>query len=130
MAHSVESRVPFVDHRLVELCLCLPDDFFFLGGRTKRLLTEAMGERLPPEVHARRDKFGFNTPGADWLRGELGDVLDAELHRSGPLNDIMVPAILQECFRNYRNNRSDICPEKLFSVACLAAWMRIFGVQW
>lgn len=130
MAHSVESRVPLVDHRFVELCMSLPDDLFFHGGKTKRLLTDAMGERLPIEVHSRRNKLGFSTPGADWLRGELGAVLESEIRRVGPLDEIMNTLVLQNAFRDYRNKRGNECPERLFSVACLATWMRIFKVQW
>jgi asparagine synthase (glutamine-hydrolysing) len=130
MAHSVESRVPFVHHRFVELCMSLPDDFFFRDGKTKRLLTQAMGESLPIEVHTRRDKLGFNTPGADWLRGELGVLLQDEILKSESLNQIMDISKLLDCFHSARKDQIGAFPEKLFSIACVAAWMRIFEVRW
>lgn len=90
MAHSREARVPFLDHRLVEHAASLPVELKVAGGRTKVVLREALGDLLPPEILARRDKVGFATPEAGWLRslGEslVGDVLrnvDDGLDRDG-----------------------------------------------
>jgi asparagine synthase (glutamine-hydrolysing) len=74
MAHSLEARVPFLDHRLVELCFSLPAHELIRGGETKSVLRRALGDLLPPNVRARRDKVGFVTPEGDWLRGPLGDL--------------------------------------------------------
>jgi len=74
MAHSLEARVPFLDHRLVELCFSLPPHELIRRGETKSLLRRALGELLPAQVRERRDKLGFVTPEADWLRGPLGDL--------------------------------------------------------
>jgi len=74
MAHSLEARVPFLDHRLVELCFSLPPDELIRLGETKSVLRRALGDLLPPTVRARRDKVGFVTPEGDWLRGPLGDL--------------------------------------------------------
>jgi asparagine synthase (glutamine-hydrolysing) len=74
MAHSLEARVPFLDHRLVELAFSLPPDELIRGGETKSVLRRALGDLLPPSVRARRDKVGFVTPEGDWLRGPLGDL--------------------------------------------------------
>jgi asparagine synthase (glutamine-hydrolysing) len=68
MAHSVEARVPFLDHRLVEFALGLPDDFKISGGTTKRVLRSAMEGVLPAEVQQRNDKLGFVTPEEHWVR--------------------------------------------------------------
>jgi asparagine synthase (glutamine-hydrolysing) len=62
MAHSIESRVPFLDHRLVEFCLSLPDGFKIKNGIRKQLLREAMQPELPEKVYRRTDKLGFETP--------------------------------------------------------------------
>ena len=74
MAHSLEARVPFLDHRLVELCFSLPADELIRVGETKSVLRRALGDLLPASVRARRDKVGFVTPEGDWLRGPLGDL--------------------------------------------------------
>lgn len=67
MAHSVESRVPFLDWRLVEFVLGCPDEFKLHRGVTKRLLRTALADRLPPEISGRVDKMGFVTPEAAWV---------------------------------------------------------------
>jgi asparagine synthase (glutamine-hydrolysing) len=75
MAHSVEARLPFLDHRLVELCLTLPAQAFIHEGRTKSVLRAALRDRIPPEILARRDKIGFATPESSWLDGLIGEVV-------------------------------------------------------
>ena len=65
MAHSIESRVPFLDHRLVEFVFSLPPEEKVRGAETKRLLRRAMAGTLPERVRQRRDKLGFAAdPGA------------------------------------------------------------------
>ena len=62
MAHGIESRVPFLDHRLVEFCLGLPDEFKIWRGLRKRILRETMRQDLPGMVYRRTDKLGFEIP--------------------------------------------------------------------
>jgi asparagine synthase (glutamine-hydrolysing) len=68
MAHSIEARVPFLDHRLVEFAFRLPGDFKIPApGRTKDLLRRSMRDTLPSEVLDRKDKIGFRAePTATW----------------------------------------------------------------
>ncbi len=72
MAHSLEARVPFLDHRLVELMFSLDGGELIHRGETKSVLRRALADLLPPEVRERRDKLGFVTPEARFLRGSLG----------------------------------------------------------
>jgi asparagine synthase (glutamine-hydrolysing) len=74
MAHSIEARVPLLDHRLVELAFSLPGDDLIRRGETKSVLRRALGDLLPPEVRNRRDKLGFATPEGRFLRGRLGEL--------------------------------------------------------
>jgi asparagine synthase (glutamine-hydrolysing) len=74
MAHSLEARVPLLDHRLVELAFSLPGDELIRRGETKSVLRRALGDLLPAAVSSRRDKLGFVTPEARFLRGPLGDL--------------------------------------------------------
>jgi asparagine synthase (glutamine-hydrolysing) len=76
MAHSLEVRVPLLDHRLVEAVLRLPARAHRQGDGPKPLLTAALGDALPPEVRARRDKQGFVFPFDRWMRGPLRYRLD------------------------------------------------------
>lgn len=71
MAHSIEARVPFLDHPLVEFSLALGNDHKIVGADTKRVLRRAMADLLPEEVRERRDKLGFATPEQSWFRGPL-----------------------------------------------------------
>jgi asparagine synthase (glutamine-hydrolysing) len=66
MAFSVESRVPFLDHRLVEFAFALPSAIKFRGGYAKRVLRDAMDGLLPEPVRMRARKMGFATPELHW----------------------------------------------------------------
>jgi asparagine synthase (glutamine-hydrolysing) len=68
MAFSVEARTPFLDFRLVERALAMPASDLVRGGWTKAILRDAMAGVLPEGVRLRRDKLGFATPEARWLR--------------------------------------------------------------
>jgi asparagine synthase (glutamine-hydrolysing) len=72
MAFSIESRVPFLDHRLVELAFALPDRVKRRAGWSKYGLRRAVDGVLPRSVVWRRDKKGFPTPVGNWLRDERG----------------------------------------------------------
>jgi asparagine synthase (glutamine-hydrolysing) len=71
MWHSLESRVPFLDYRLVERTLSLPSDVIIKNGMTKYFLRYALRDYLPPEIAQRKDKKGFDTPEDKWFRTEL-----------------------------------------------------------
>ena len=68
MAFSVESRTPFLDHRLVELCFSLPYTDKIADGWTKSILRRALADTVPAEILARRRKIGFSAPLTPWLR--------------------------------------------------------------
>ena len=74
MAHSLEARVPLLDHRLVELAFSLPGDELIWRGETKSVLRRALADLLPPQVRERRDKLGFVTPESRFLRSALGEL--------------------------------------------------------
>lgn len=71
MWFSLESRVPFLDYRLVERTLSLPSDVIIKKGMTKHFLRNALRDYLPYEIAQRRDKKGFDTPEDKWFRTEL-----------------------------------------------------------
>lgn len=77
MAHGLESRVPLLDHPLVEFLASVPADVKFLGGQMKQLMKTAYRDTLPNALLERRDKMGFPVPLKEWFDGELKDfVLD------------------------------------------------------
>lgn len=73
MAHGLESRVPLLDHPLVEFAATVPADMKFKGGNMKHLLKQVFGEEIPPEIVKRRDKMGFPVPLKEWFEGDLKD---------------------------------------------------------
>jgi asparagine synthase (glutamine-hydrolysing) len=75
MAASIESRVPFLDHKLVEFAASLPVGMKLKGWTTKYVLRRAMADRLPGEILARK-KMGFPVPVGAWLRGQFRHLLD------------------------------------------------------
>ena len=68
MAHGVESRVPFLDHPLVELLATIPSNIKFQSGELKRLLRTGFSDRLPAAILNRKDKMGFPVPLQIWLQ--------------------------------------------------------------
>ena len=67
MAHGLESRVPLLDHPLVEFAATAPADVKFEAGNTKHLLKRALGHELPETILNRRDKMGFPVPLKEWF---------------------------------------------------------------
>lgn len=80
MAFSVEARVPFLDHRLVDYAFALPSHFKMRGGYTKRVLRDAMKGTLPEPIRMRALKMGFATPERRWQAGPLRPLVDEALH--------------------------------------------------
>jgi asparagine synthase (glutamine-hydrolysing) len=68
MAHGIESRVPLVDQRIVELTATIPSNIKFQNGELKRLLRVAFADKLPAAICERRDKMGFPVPLQRWLQ--------------------------------------------------------------
>ena len=79
MAWGLESRVPLLDYRLVELAMRIPAPLKLKGLETKRILRRAVADLLPPLVAGRRDKKGFPTPIDRWFAGPLGSWLEDQL---------------------------------------------------
>jgi asparagine synthase (glutamine-hydrolysing) len=79
MAHSIEARVPFLDHKLVEFVLGLPDAYKLHRGVTKRVLREGLRSVLPETIRTRMTKLGFVTPEEHWIREEAPERFRAAL---------------------------------------------------
>src|SRR6266571_6785014 len=126
MAHSLEVRVPFVDHVLVEAVFPLPQRVK-IGPwwRAKRLLRRALRPRLPPD-HLRAPKRGFVGPTAAWLRNELRPMLTDELsperqRRLGYFDPATVQTFLTEHLTG-RQNWERI----LWGLLCFSTWHRLY----
>lgn len=98
MAFSIESRVPFLDHRIVTYSLRLNDDLKIKNGIRKYILREAFKEKLPDVIYKRYDKLGFPTPQERWtsanmdifvnLLSEAQKILDNKIIRKEFIEDI------------------------------------------
>ena len=75
MAHSVESRLPFLDYRLVSLVFRSAAKWKMHGPWNKYLLREAMRQRIPESVRTRVEKWGFPVPQGKWISGAWYDVI-------------------------------------------------------
>ncbi len=69
MAHGLESRVPLLDHPLVELAATIPADVKFPGGELKHVFKQATRAAVPERIAQRKDKMGFPVPLVEWARG-------------------------------------------------------------
>jgi asparagine synthase (glutamine-hydrolysing) len=86
MAHGLESRVPLLDHPLVEFAATIPADLKFEGGKMKQLIKVAFDDVLPKPLVERRDKMGFPVPLREWYAGDLkdfvGDIFNSQAART------------------------------------------------
>ena len=128
MAHSIEARVPFLDYRLVEFTLGLPDEFKIHDGVTKRVLREAMRGVLPERVRNRMDKLGFVTPEEVWLREGSPDgfrrALRAAVDASAGILNQKVFAVFEDIVAGRRP--FDFMVWRWIS---FGNWMKVFGVR-
>jgi asparagine synthase (glutamine-hydrolysing) len=128
MAHSIEARVPFLDHRLVEFSLGLGNQHKITGGDTKRVLRSAMKGILPEAVRQRRDKLGFATPETAWFRGPLKPlVLDSveQCFQQAPglLDATGTRALVEDML----SGRKEV-DFRLWRICNLGIWIRQFGL--
>ena len=83
MAHGLESRVPLLDHPLIEFAATLPADLKFEGGQMKHLLKTTFADKLPESLIDRRDKMGFPVPLKEWFQSDLRDMIVDIFRSSG-----------------------------------------------
>ncbi len=124
MAASIESRVPFLDHKLVEFAARLPVKMKLRGLTTKHILREAMRNRLPSEILTRR-KMGFPVPVGAWLRGQFSHVVDECVLNSRALDrGIFDPAFVRELVARHRAGENHT--ERLWALINFEIWQRRF----
>jgi asparagine synthase (glutamine-hydrolysing) len=128
MAHSLEARVPFLDHPLVEFNLALGNDHKIVRSETKHVLRKAMTGILPEIVQQRRDKLSFDTPEQTWfqgpLRGALTEGIESTLSRYPDLlNADGVRAMTGEMLEGQRP-----VDFTLWRIVNLGLWGARFGV--
>lgn len=108
MAFSIETRLPFLDYRLVEFALSLPDEQRLEGSTTKAILRRSLADRIPPPVLARRDKMGFETPADVWLRSRFANEVRHRLNTPGPHHQWLDPGAMADAVESYLVERRPI----------------------
>jgi asparagine synthase (glutamine-hydrolysing) len=134
MAASLEVRVPFLDHRLVEYALSLPGGMHWRGGEGKRLLRRAVVDLLPPAVLSHR-KQGFSIPLHRWTTRAYFDLAEellsqAAVERRGLFRPNAVRILLDRCQgkgTHFRALESDYrLSHRLFLLVVLEMWCRTY----
>ena len=128
MAFSIESRVPFLDHRLVELAFALPDQVKRSAGWSKYGLRRALDGLLPDSIVWRRDKKGFPTPVGNWLRDARGDAALQVLRDPGRRSrNVLSQAAVDTCIREHVERRADRAWQ-LWRALSTELWMDAFDL--
>jgi asparagine synthase (glutamine-hydrolysing) len=124
MGTSVELRVPFLDHTLVEWVWRLPSHLKLRRSTGKYLLRSAMADVIPREILQRR-KQGFAVPIKDWFRQGLGQAARQLLAPEGGRSSLFDVRRVESLITSHENGRADLS-EALFTLAVLACWHRVF----
>ena len=122
MAHGLESRVPLLDHKLVEFAASIPSDIKFKNGTLKRLLKVAFKDVLPREVLERRDKMGFPVPLNEWSKGPLKPEITGTLES---LRDRQLPFI-NETYMEEILSSKDVYSRGLWALLSFELWQQAF----
>ncbi|HUT14601.1 MAG TPA: asparagine synthase C-terminal domain-containing protein, partial [Thermoguttaceae bacterium] len=126
MAHGLECRQPFLDHRVVELAAQMPRKLKFRRGRGKRILLEAFADLLPKPIR-RRPKMGFGVPLDHWFRNELKEfarevLLDRQTRQRG----FFRPEVVTRLLDDHQQGRFDHS-YRLWALLILELWQREWG---
>lgn len=125
MATSVESRVPFLDHKLVEFTSALPERLKLRGWTTKYVLRQSMKGVLPPEILS-RPKMGFPVPIGSWFRGEFSSFIDEYILSERALaRGIFEPEFVHSLVKRHQASGEDHS-ERLWALANFEIWQRQF----
>lgn len=122
MAHGLESRVPFLDHPLVELVATIPSNIKFKDGTMKNILKNSMRAYLPDVILNRTDKMGFPVPLNDWLKGEARDFVHDVFSTSRALNRDLIDnrKVLTKLDSESKFGRN------IWGLLCLELWQQEF----
>jgi asparagine synthase (glutamine-hydrolysing) len=125
MWHSLEVRVPFLDHKLVEFVATIPSKYKLSGWKKKYVLIQALKGVVPEQILHRR-KQGFSIPLADWLRGPLRDLAQTYLSPSvlkeiGVFNVEAVQGLLRDHDALVRNHET-----KIWTLLTFVMWHRLY----
>lgn len=123
MGHSVETRTPFVDHRIVELALSIPSIYKIHNGWSKYILRYAMKDLLPESIRWRKDKVGFVTPEKSWVEKIDFNLLFNDLSKKDLFKEIFIQK--NELYNKILNSNSHNLKWKFFN---FKSWVDLYNV--
>ena len=122
MAYSLEARAPFLDHRLVEYALTIPEAFKVQQGAGKWLLRSLLSDYVPKELFE-RPKMGFAVPIGGWLRTHLKDWAESLLHSRWVNKDsLLQPKAVQTIWKSHLAGGANT-DNQIWSVLMLLSWL-------
>lgn len=128
MAHAIEARPPFLDHRIVEFAASLPTSFKIKGSQQKVVLRELMKDKLPAAV-IRREKVGLDIPTHEWLRGPLRPLLlDTVGADDSERENLFQRTAINGCVRQHLERRANL-GYHLWGLMILFLWMKKWRIQ-
>lgn len=129
MAWSIESRVPFLDFRLVEYLLELPTKVKISRGQTKALMRNALRGLVPDAILDRRDKMGFVTAQNQWMKGGLGQAISAAFKSPDFALNALIDAKQAEDLLNAEGYWAGAALNAAFRIFILNRWAQLHEVD-
>jgi len=128
MAHSLEVRPPFLDHRIIEFAASLPDHLKIDGRRQKVVLKKLMSGKLPPAI-LKRPKTGLDIPTHDWFRGALrGMLLETLNSRAVKETKLFLPEAIHRLIADHLDQRANV-GYHLWGLLILFLWIKQWNIQ-
>jgi hypothetical protein len=125
MAFSLETRLPFLDFRLVEMVFSLPLNYRINKGWSKWILRRSLRDVLPREICWRRSKLGFPTPEMEWLLQGANDIRQLlHTHDNEQLANYLQPAALKEI--REKSDTDLVTTPGLWRITNLTIWLDLF----
>ncbi len=120
MAHALEVRVPFLDYKLVEYVLNLPDEMKY-PITTKKLLVDAVSDLLPSEI-VNRPKMGFTFPWKNWMKNELRNFCETRISELGKREPFNAKG-LNELWNSFLNDDPKVTWSRIWPLVVLSHWL-------
>ncbi len=128
MANSLETRSPFLDHKIVEFALRLPPSYKLKGQKGKRILKDAFTDRIPKSFFERRKK-GFSVPLAKWVSGPLNDHITETVLDAGRVFYALFDRRNVEKLLSTGPGLDSRLAQKIWNLYILANWLNLFDVE-
>ncbi len=127
MAHGLEARSPFLDHRLLELATKIPGEYSISGRSGKQVLKRAYADLIPSEI-SNRPKAGFTVPVGEWINGPLRDsTRELLLSPDAEVAKIIHPEFISNMIDQHAARRHDHAV-RIWNLICLETWAQAFKV--